>query len=149
MTEELLETMALEYLENEISIKDLASKYHMGKSTIIGYFNGQKQIKLSKRLQNCINEKKNKRFLESKSTYGNQGNTILTKEQIVKYADIYVNNDFTFEEIVKSLNENGINLTIGTLSNYFSKDNLGEQLYNQVKAKIDINKKEANKDIKK
>ena len=149
MTRELLEQIALEYLEYDIAIKDLASKYNMGKSTLVKYFNGNKQIRLRKSLQEKINEKKARRFMESKSTLGNQGNTILTCDEIVQYANIYVNNDFTFDEIIKSINNRGVSITKGTLSNYFTLENLGEELYNQVQAKIHLHKMNATKDIKK
>ena len=149
MTEKLLNIIALEYLENDISIKDLASKYHFSKSTLVKYFNGQMQIKLGKFLQEKVNAKKARRFIESKSTYGNQGNTVLSRDEIIYYANFYVDNDYTYDEMVKAINNKGVSITKGTLSNSFTIENLGVELYNKVQQKILINKANAVRDIKK
>ena len=147
--EQLLKKMALEYLEGNISINDLAHNNHISKSSLIQYFNGKRIIKLPRYLQEQIDQMKQKKFIESKSTYGNQDKTILTKELIIRCAHIYISGDYTFEEIVRSLKEKGINVSIGTLSNYFTLDNLGEELYKQVREKIDYNKEHATDGIKK
>ena len=147
--EELLKQIALEYLQNDISIKDLAAKYGMSKPSLVQYFKGNRTIKLPQHLQEQIDDVKAKRFIDSKSTYGNQDKTILTKEQIVNCANTYVYGNYTFEEIVKSLSDQGINITVGTLSNYFTIDNLGEELYSLVRNKVAENKAHATDGIRK
>lgn len=147
--EKLLKQIALEYLQGNISINDLGAKYGISKSSLIQYFKGNRTVKLPKYLQNQIDDMKAKRFIDSKSTYGNQDKTVMTKEQIINCANTYVYGNCTFEEIVKSLNSQGISITIGTLSNYFTINNLGEELYTLVRNKISEHKIHATDGIRK
>ena len=41
MTNDELEKIAIEYLNNNISIKDLAASHGISKTTLIRYFNGE------------------------------------------------------------------------------------------------------------
>ena len=84
MTNDELEKIAIEYLNNNISIKDLAASHGISKTTLIRYFNGELNgVHLNMELQTQIDEERKRRFLASKSTSGNKGKFILSKDEIV------------------------------------------------------------------
>ena len=138
MEHEKLKQIAIEYLENDISINDLAKKHGMSKTTLIRYFNGErKTLRLNKDLQILIDEERKKRFLSSKSTYGNKGYLSLTKDEIISLANYYVeNDDINLEELAlfKDVSKE-------TIYNNFTLENLGEELYNAVLKKYELNHK--------
>lgn len=138
MTHEELQKIAIEYLNNNISINDLALKYGISKTTLIRYFNGDvKTIRLNKDLQLLINEERKKRFLSSKSTCGNKGCFILKKDEIVSLALYYVQNDDINLDTLANLKK----VSKGTIYNNFTLENLGEELYNAVLEKYELNHK--------
>lgn len=141
MTHELLEKIAKEYLENDISIKDLASNYHISRTKLIELFKGNKEIRLSEEMQEKINERKKTRWLESKSTCGNKGNYALSKEEIITFAKAYVQEgDLALREIA-AINK----VSVGTIYNNFTQENLGEELYSQVIDKYNLKHKGSGK----
>ena len=141
MTHELLEKMAKEYLENDISIKDLASNYHISRTKLIELFKGNKEIRLSEEMQEKINERKKERWLESKATSGNKGKFLLTKEQLRLAAQAYVEGDNLALKEVAAINK----VSVGTIYNNFTQENLGEELYSQVIDKYNLKHKGSGK----
>ena len=138
MEHQKLKQIAIEYLENDISINDLAKKHGMSKTTLIRYFNGErKTLRLNKNLQILIDEERKKRFLSSKYTYGNKGYFSLTKDEIISLANYYVeNDDINLEELALFKD-----VSKGTIYNNFTLENLGEELYNAVLEKYELNHK--------
>lgn len=138
MTNDVLEKIAIEYLNNNISIKDLAASHGISKTTLIRYFNGETNgVHLNMELQTQIDEERKRRFLASKSTSGNKGKFILSKDEIVFFANYYVQNDDVVLEDLAKLR----NVSPATFYNAFVADNLGEELYNAVLEKYKLNHK--------
>lgn len=100
MTREELEVIANEYLQNDISMKDLAIKYHM-----------------------------------SKSTSGNLGNFALSKDEIITVTKAYVDSD---DLNLRSVAENK-NVSAAAIYNNFTRENLVDDLYEQVTQKYNAN----------
>ena len=140
MTNDELEKIAKEYLNNNISIKDLAVSHGISKTTLIRYFNGEAyDVHLNMKLQTQVDEERKRRFLASKSTSGHKGKLILSKDEIVYFANYYVqNDDVTLEDLAKLRN-----VSPATFYNAFVADNLGEELYNAVLEKYELNHKSA------
>lgn len=135
MTNDELEKIAIEYLNNNISIKDLAASHGISKTTLIRYFNGELNgVHLNMELQTQIDEERKRRFLASKSTSGNKGKFILSKDEIVFFANYYVQNDDVVLEDLAKLR----NVSPATFYNAFVTDNLGEELYNAVLEKYKL-----------
>lgn len=140
MTNDELEKIAIEYLNNNISIKDLAASHGISKTTLIRYFNREtNDVHLNMELQTQIDEERKRRFLASKSTSGNKGKFILSKDEIVFFANYYVQNDDVVLEDLAKLR----NVSPATFYNAFVVDNLGEELYNAVSKKYELNHKNA------
>lgn len=140
MTNDELEKIAIEYLNNNISIKDLAASHGISKTTLIRYFNREtNDVHLNMELQTQIDEERKRRFLASKSTSGNKGKFILSKDEIVFFANYYVQNDDVVLEDLANLR----NVSPATFYNAFVVDNLGEELYNAVSKKYESNHKNA------
>lgn len=131
MTHEKLIEIANEYLEKKISIKDLAANHGLSKASLIRYFNGENEIALPSNIQEKIDEAKKQRFKESKSTSGNKGHFSLTISQIRELANQYVAGDELNLRDIAAFN--GVNPA--TIYNLFTKDILGDELYNSVKEK--------------
>lgn len=139
MTYKELEEIAIEYINSDVSLKDLAARHEISKTTLLRYFNREKDIKLNLNLQTQINEAKRSKFLNSKSTNGNKGKFILSKDEIIYFANYYVeNDDVTLEDLAKLRN-----VSPATFYNAFVADNLGEELYNAVLEKYELNHKSA------
>ena len=135
MTNDELEKIAIEYLNNNISIKDLAASHGISKTTLIRCFNGETNgVHLNMELQTQIDEERKRRFLASKSTSGNKGKFILSKDEIVYFANYYVQNDDVVLEDLAKLR----NVSPATFYNAFVVDNLGEELYNAVLEKYKL-----------
>lgn len=140
MTNDELEKIAIEYLNNNISIKDLAASYGISKTTLIRCFNGETNgVHLNMELQTQIDEERKRRFLASKSTSGNKGKFILSKDEIVSLALYYVQNDDINLDTLANLKQ----VSKGTIYNNFTLENLGEELYNAVLEKYELNHKNA------
>ena len=135
MTNDELEKIAKEYLNNNVSIKGLAASHGISKTTLIRYFNGEAyDVHLNMKLQTQVDEERKRRFLASKSTSGNKGKLILSKDEIVYFANYYVqNDDVTLEDLAKLKNVSRV-----TFYNAFVADNLGEELYNAVLEKYKL-----------
>lgn len=139
MTHKELEEIATEYINSDVSLKDLAACHGISKTTLLRYFNREKDIKLNLNLQTQINEAKRSKFLNSKSISGNKGKFILSKDEIIYFANYYVeNDDVTLEDLAKLRN-----VSPATFYNAFVADNLGEELYNAVLEKYELNHKSA------
>lgn len=135
MTQEKLNLMAKRYLIGDISIEELAIENGISKSTLVGYFNRNKDIKLPLKIQNQIDEMKKKRWLESKATYGNKGNFSLAKEEIIAAAKAFVSGDSLALKDIAAF----YGVAAATIYNLFTKEMLGEELYNEVKLKYEEN----------
>lgn len=127
---------AKRYLNEKISLNDLAKEYGVSKTTLIRYFNGVYPLKLPTNLQEKIDERRKQRFIESKSTKGGTGNFKLTDSMVIYIAEYYVNNDCTLDdlEIMFKVNKS-------TIYNSFSEKRLGKELYNEVIKKYKENRK--------
>lgn len=130
-----LKQIAKEYLSETISIKNLASRHGMSKTTLIRYFNGEQLIVLPVDLQREVNKKKQKNWIDGKSTSGNLGHTILSKEEIKNIASIAVNNNLSLREL-----SDIVNVNYSTLYQLFTIENLGIDLYQDLMALYSENK---------
>lgn len=115
------------YVENDVSISELAKQNNMGKSTLVGYLCGNKKIKLPDELQIAVNKKKNFNWINSKATSGNKGHFSFSKEQIISIAQLTVNEKLTLEEISKYYD-----VVPATIYNLFNEENLGIELYSEI-----------------
>ena len=127
ITEEELNQIALEYIEYKTPIAILAEKYGISKSSLIRYFNGERSIKLSRELQEQVDEVKQSNWIEYKSTSGNEGHKSLTDEEIKELAEKMVQYGLTLDDLVK---EDGP--VKSTIYNLFTISVLGEELYNKI-----------------
>lgn len=127
MTIGQLKVIAHEYLEEDISIKDLAARHGMSKTTLIRYFNGEQLIVLPLELQLLIDKKKKQNWIEGKSTSGNLGHKTLTTKQIQRIAKIAIENNLSLRELAKEVNVN-----YSTIYELFTIENLGIDLYKQI-----------------
>lgn len=140
MTNEELEKIAIEYLNNNISIKDLAASHGISKTTLIRCFNGETNgVHLNMGLQTQIDEERKKRFLSSKSTKGNKEKFAISQEEIILLANYYIQNDDVNLEVISNLKK----VSRATIYNSFTPHNLGEDLYNAVLEKYKLNHKNA------
>lgn len=133
MTHEKLIKIANEYLENKISLGDLAANHGLSKTTLIRYFNGENVIVLPSDVQEKIDDVRKRRFIESKSTSGNKGHFSLSVSQIKKLATEYISGDELSLRDVAAFNK----VNPATIYNLFTKDILGDELYNAVKSKYE------------
>lgn len=140
MTNDELEKIAIEYLNNNISIKDLAASHGISKTTLIRCFNGETNgVHLNMELQTQIDEERKKRFLSSKSTKGNKEKFAISQEEIILLANYYIQNDDVNLEAISNLKK----VSKATIYNSFTPHNLGEDLYNVVLEKYKLNHKNA------
>lgn len=140
MTNDELEKIAIEYLNNNISIKDLAASHGISKTTLIRCFNGETNgVYLNMGLQTQIDEERKKRFLSSKSTKGNKEKFAISQEEIILLANYYIQNDDVNLEVISNLKK----VSRATIYNSFTPHNLGEDLYNAVLEKYKLNHKNA------
>lgn len=135
MTVGELTKIANEYLNETISLRDLSARYGMSKTTLIRYFNRQQLIVLPYDLQMKVDAKKEKNWIDGKSTSGNLGHTIATKEQIQAMAQMAVENNLSLRDLA-----NLVNINYGTLYSFFTIENLGIDLYQQVLSLYSENK---------
>ena len=124
------------YLEEEISLNDLASEYGVSRTTLTRYFNGEYPLKLPTDLQQRIADRKRQRFIESKSTKGNEGHYVLDDKRVIYIAEYYVNNECTLDDLSIMFNANKANIY-----NSFTEERLGKDLYKMVIDKYNTNRK--------
>lgn len=127
--------IANEYLEETISLRELSNRHGISKTTLIRYFNRQQLIVLPYDLQMKVDAKKEKNWIDGKSTSGNLGHTIATKEQIQAMARMAVDNNLSLRDLA-----NIVNINYGTLYSFFTIENLGIDLYQQVLSLYSENK---------
>lgn len=127
MTTMELTVIANEYLNEDISLRELSSRHGISKTTLIRYFNREQLIVLPPNLQYQVDLKKKQNWIDGKSTSGNLGHTIATKEQLQEMAKIAINNNLSLNELSKI-----VNINPSTLYNSFTLENLGIDLYQQL-----------------
>lgn len=127
MTVGELTNIANEYLNETVSLRELSARHGMSKTTLIRYFNRQQLIVLPYDLQMKVDAKKEKNWIDGKSTSGNLGHKTATKEQIQAMAKIAIENNLSLRELA-----NVVNINYGTLYSFFTIENLGIDLYQQV-----------------
>ena len=127
MTVGELTKIANEYLDETISLRELSARHGMSKTTLIRYFNRQQLIVLPYDLQEKVDAKKGKNWIDGKSTSGNLGHKMATKEQIQAMAKIAIDNNLSLRELA-----NVTNINYGTLYSFFTIENLGIDLYSQI-----------------
>ena len=135
MTVGELTRIANEYLEETISLKELSSRHGISKTTLIRYFNRQQLIVLPTDLQAKVDAKKEKNWIDGKSTSGNLGHTTATKEQIQTMAQMAIDNNLSLRELADI-----VNISYVTLYSFFTIENLGVDLYQQVLSLYSENK---------
>lgn len=136
ITQEILTEMASKYCAEHTPLSKLAKEYGTSKTTLVRYFNGEGPITLSTELQAQVDIVKQSNWIEGKSTSGNEGNTKLTQEEIIKLANFMVDNDLTLEQLVSE------NTPLKSrIYQLFTASTLGEELYNKVLAQYEKNKK--------
>ena len=119
-----LEEMANYYINNDVSIKELARMHGVSKTTVVRLFQGKLTPSLPIDLQQQVDAKKEKNWYDGKSTYGNQGHISVSKEQLVLIAQQLILGDFTIKEMAEHYNMNQ-----STLYSLLNKENIGEELY--------------------
>lgn len=127
MTVGELTNIANEYLNETISLRELSARHGISKSTLVRYFNRQQLIVLPYDLQMKVDAKKEKNWIDGKSTSGNLGHKTATKEQIQAMAKIAIENNLSLRELA-----NVVNINYTTLYSFFTVENLGVDLYQQV-----------------
>lgn len=127
LTSEQLKSIAIEYINSDWTIAGLAKEVGVSKTTLVRYFSGKAKVKLSPELQRVLNEVKNKKWLDGKSTNGNQGHKKYTDEEIIDLAEKMVKNGFTLRDL-----DLESDASLATLYERFNKDTLGEDLYEKV-----------------
>lgn len=127
MTVGELTNIANEYLNETISLRELSARHGMSKTTLIRYFNRQQLIVLPYDLQMKVDAKKEKNWIDGKSTSGNLGHKTATKEQIQAMAKIAIENNLSLRELA-----NVVNVSYTTLYSFFTIENLGIDLYQQI-----------------
>lgn len=127
LTKEELENIAIEYINSDWTISDLANSAGISKTTLIRYFSGKAKVKLSPELQAALNEVKIKKWLDGKSTNGNQGHKKYTDEEMIEVAKKMVEKGLTLRDL-----DLESNASLATLYERFNKDTLGEDLYEKV-----------------
>ena len=129
MTEEELIEIARYYIKNEVSIEGLSNIFKYSASSIKRHFNKECQVRLPYILQKAVDLKKQKNWIEAKSTSGNAGNKVLSAEQIINAANLYSNGSYSLRELADPLN-----VSPATLYNNFKVELLGEDLYLSVES---------------
>ena len=119
--------IANEYLNENISLRELSARHGISKSTLVRYFNRQQLIVLPYNLQMKVDAKKEKNWIDGKSTRGNLGHKTATKEQIQAMAKMAIENNLSLRELA-----NAIDVSYTTLYSFFTVENLGFDLYQQV-----------------
>ena len=122
-----LTNIANEYLNENISLRELSARHGISKSTLVRYFNRQQLIVLPYNLQMKVDAKKEKNWIDGKSTSGNLGHKTATKEQIQAMAKMAIENNLSLRELA-----NAIDVSYTTLYSFFTVENLGLDLYQQV-----------------
>ena len=122
-----LTNIANEYLNENISLRELSARHGISKSTLVRYFNRQQLIVLPYNLQMKVDAKKEKNWIDGKSTSGNLGHKTATKEQIQAMAKMAIENNLSLRELA-----NAIDVSYTTLYSFFTVENLGFDLYQQV-----------------
>lgn len=135
-----LTVIANEYLNEDISIRELAFRHGLSKTTLIRYFNGQQLIILPMVLQKQVDEKKKQNWIEGKSTSGNLGHTLLTKEELQNMARVAIDNSLSLRELSSMFD-----IGSSTLYESFTIENLGIDLYKELLSLYSENKKKKRK----
>ena len=135
MTIEELTIMAEEYLTGNYTMADLAKKHRISKSTVVRGLGGSERVRLPEELQNRVNSMKNDIWYSSKRTLGNAGHTKHTDEEIQDKARRMVESGTTLRELGKEDNVPSL-----TLYTNFTKERLGEELYEQIQDRYALNK---------
>ena len=144
MTRDELISLAKYYIEYDISLAKLAEMHGMTKITLIRYFQGKCKVTLPSDLQDAVDSKKSKNWIDGKSTYGNRGNVSFTKEQLISIANLIIDEGYTLTEVAKAKN-----VSAATLHNLLIPQNIGEELYLKLKATYRENKAEKFKSSRK
>ena len=119
--------MANYYVNNDITMDDLAAKYNVSKATVVRSFKGITGSLLPSDLQAKVDAKKLKNWTEGKATHGNKGHITMSKERLVSIAHSLINGDYTLEEMAKSIGR-----PQSTLYNLLNEENLGKELYAEI-----------------
>ena len=144
MTKQKLIELANYYINNDISLEELAHLNNTSKKTIIRYFSGNASVYLPKELQEMVDAKKSKNWLDSKATYGNQGKISISKEELVKIAECLIENNYTLREIATTKN-----VSPTTIYNLLNEENIGKELYIKVQSVYRENKENAFNEVNK
>lgn len=138
ITEELLNEIAAKYCKEKTPLSKLAKEYGVSKTTLVRYFKGEGSIKLDPTIQEKVDLVKQTNWIEGKSTSGNLGNTILTDNEVIALANLMVEQGLTLEQLVNE----GTPIK-STLYGLFTRERLGDELYQKILNQYEINKKNA------
>ena len=116
--------LARHYIDNNISLRELAAMNGISKPKLVKLFQGKLTPSLPIDLQQQVDAKKEKNWYDGKSTYGNQGHISVSKEQLVLIAQQLILGNFTIKEMTEHCNMNQ-----STLYSLLNKENIGEELY--------------------
>jgi len=144
ITSDLLQEIAEKYCTEHTPLSKLAKEYGVGKTTLVRYFNGGGVVQLDPVTQAKVDIVKKSNWIEGKSTSGNEGHTKLTDEEVISLANFMVDNGLTLEELTSE------NTPIASrLYQLFTKEKLGDDLYNKVLEQYEFNKSNVFKGNKK
>ncbi len=138
MEKDTAEKIALTYINEKVSMAVLANRFGISKATVVRALNDKN---LNPALRGVVEKTKKQRWIEGKSTSGNAGKTILSKEEAQSLAKNMVEKDLTLRDLVK---EDGSGPAIGTIYNSFTEENLGSELYQMVVEQYKENKAHPN-----
>lgn len=140
VTDKILSEMAMIYCQTGTPLSKLAVDYGISKTSLVRYFNGERSIKLSKKVQKLVDEKKRENWSESKATSGNLGNKKLQQDEIISLANEMVENNYTLRDLQQMTS-----VSAATIYNNFTEDILGSELYHKVVNNYEQNKKSEKK----
>ncbi len=131
-----LTVIANEYLNEDISMRELSARHGISKTTLIRYFNREQLLVLPTHLQKQVDIKKKQNWIDGKSTSGNLGHTIATKEQLQNMARMAISNNLSLNELSRI-----VNINPSTLYESFTLENLGIDLYKELLSLYSENKR--------
>lgn len=125
MTKNQLIKIGLYYVNNNLSLEELAKKTGFSEAVIARYFNREREIKLPDEYQKLVDAKKKSNWIEGKTTYGNDNKQKLNNKQKKQAAYQLLTQQKTLTQLA---NELGVSRT--TLYKHINTPEiLGETVY--------------------
>lgn len=138
MDKETLHKIAFEYINEEVSMRVLAERYHVSYPTIVRSLSGKQKLHLDEETQQEVDRVKHERWLEGKNTRGNLGHVKISDDEARELATRMVDEGLTLSDLhVKG------GPSTSTIFYSFTEGNLGSELYGKVVENYKKNKSDA------